>query len=195
MPLAVLARNPQMFDLGLDMKFYQDIKAVNEYINFLDGEFDVVLILEHFDESLVLMKRLFCWEMRDILYIKQMERLKSEKNREVITNEVRSKIMSWNQADAMLYRHFNNTLWKRISLEGPGFYEDLKIFREELQHVKDECLDEGTHKTKAYGRRYVLGHRIKPNVSTTLKQYCEKMLINEVNYLDYFRKRFRKMIR
>lgn len=69
-----LIRNPLMFDLGLSFKHYQNITAVNEYIRFLGKEFDLVMIMEYFDESLVLMKRLLCWEIEDILYLKLNER-------------------------------------------------------------------------------------------------------------------------
>ena len=50
-----LARNPMMFDLSLSLKYYQNRTAVNEYIQFLDKEFDLVMIMDYFDESLVLM--------------------------------------------------------------------------------------------------------------------------------------------
>ena len=76
---SVLARNPQMFDLGLDFKFYQDAKAIKEYIEFLEKEFDLVLIADYFDESVVLMKRLLCWELDDVLFVKTIEQLDKEK--------------------------------------------------------------------------------------------------------------------
>ena len=47
-----------MFDLGLSFKYYQNFTAINKYIQFLDKEFDLVMIADYFDESLVLMKRL-----------------------------------------------------------------------------------------------------------------------------------------
>jgi len=54
-----------MFDFGLDYQFYQNLTAVKEYIAFLEKEFDLVKIMEYFEESTVLMKCLLCWKFED----------------------------------------------------------------------------------------------------------------------------------
>ena len=41
----------------------------------MDAQFDLVLILERFDESLVLLQDLMCWPTEDIVYLKQNERI------------------------------------------------------------------------------------------------------------------------
>lgn len=187
-----LARNPQSFDLGLELEYFENTTAVKKYIDFLDSEFDLVLILEHFDESLVLMKRLFCWDLKDILYIKQLERLNIDKNKEAITDDLKRKVRSWNSADKMLYSHFNATLWKRIHSEGPDFYKDLETFREELKQLQSVCLEKGARKTLAYGSRYVKGYEVKANVADTLKKYCQKFVLSEVDYLKYHRQKLGK---
>ena len=40
----------------------------------LDSQFDLVLILERFDESLVVLQDLICWPTEDLVYLKQNER-------------------------------------------------------------------------------------------------------------------------
>ncbi|KAK3731464.1 hypothetical protein QZH41_013661 [Actinostola sp. cb2023] len=181
-----LSRNPLMFDLGLALKDYENRTAIKAYTRFLDQEFDLVLVLEHFDESLVLMKRMFCWEIKDILYFKQMERLTIDKNKEYLTNELKRKIRRWNEADVMLYDYFNATLWKKIEMEGPGFYEDLKLFRQELHRTKNACLLKQSKKTLAYTGRYVIGYQLKHTIPPEMKPRCTKMLLNEIHYVDYF---------
>ncbi|KAJ7374934.1 hypothetical protein OS493_005293 [Desmophyllum pertusum] len=57
-----LIRNPALFDLGLDPKYHRDLTVVRNYIRFLQQEFDLVLLVEYFDESLVLLKRRFLLE-------------------------------------------------------------------------------------------------------------------------------------
>ena len=54
-----------MFDLGLSYRYFQNYTAVKNYINFLNKEFDLVMIMDYFDESLVLLKRL--WNKADVL--------------------------------------------------------------------------------------------------------------------------------
>ena len=71
---SINARNPMMFDLGLSQKYFQNYTAVTNYINFLNKEFDLVMIMDYFDESLILLKRLLCWEIDDILHVKVNEK-------------------------------------------------------------------------------------------------------------------------
>lgn len=107
-----LIRNPLLFDLGLSFKHYQNLTAVNEYIQFLDKEFVLAMIMDYFDESLVLMKRLLCWEMDDILYLKLNERIDKEKNT-LLTDDVKENVKRWNKADVLLFEYFNEAFWKK----------------------------------------------------------------------------------
>ena len=43
-----------------------DIDIIQERLEFLDKEFRLVLVLERFEESLVLMKRYLGWQMADM---------------------------------------------------------------------------------------------------------------------------------
>ncbi len=52
-------------------KQYDRIKAEKYIKERLDSFFSFVLITEYFDESLVLLKRKFCWDLEDIIYIPQ----------------------------------------------------------------------------------------------------------------------------
>ena len=51
-----LIRNPSMYDLGLDPKYFENRNAVMGYINYIEEEFDLGLINEYYDESLILLK-------------------------------------------------------------------------------------------------------------------------------------------
>ena len=43
---------------------------LRERIMFYENEFDLVLLAERFDESLVVMKDVLCWDTQDIKYLK-----------------------------------------------------------------------------------------------------------------------------
>ena len=45
-------------------------EKVDAKIQELDEKFDLVMMVEHFQESLILMKNLFCWEVGDITNLK-----------------------------------------------------------------------------------------------------------------------------
>ncbi|XP_071841479.1 galactose-3-O-sulfotransferase 3-like [Apostichopus japonicus] len=65
-----LLHNGQMFSLGFDTYTQSnDEDAVAKKISQLDLELDLVLINEYYDESLIILKKMMCWQFEDILYI------------------------------------------------------------------------------------------------------------------------------
>ena len=187
-----LIRNPALFELGLDAKYHSNSAVVRNYIQFLQKEFDIVILMEYFDESLILLKRRFCWKMHDILYFKLNER--REKDKQELSTKAKERILEWNWGDALLYDSFNQTLWKMIKEEGTGFFNDLAEFRKELQSIKKSCLQEGNFLTKPYAGRLVQGYALKANLSKELTETCNRMITNEIPYLDHHRERMNKQL-
>ena len=142
------AKNNQIFDLGLDHVYHNDKGKVQEYVNKLDREFRLVLITEYFDESLVLMKRLLCWDLEEVIYVAKNVR----PNPANIPGSLRDKIRKWNDVDMKLYDHFNRTLWQRIKEYGPSFQQDLAEFRRRLKETFDSCV--GQTEVKAQGHYF-----------------------------------------
>ena len=100
-----------MYDLGLDPKYFENRNAVMGYIKYIEEEFDLGLINEYYDESLILLKNWLCWDFDDILYLKQNVHTK----RVSLYNESKANILSWSQADYLLYSRLNTTFWRKIS--------------------------------------------------------------------------------
>ncbi|XP_072026300.1 galactosylceramide sulfotransferase-like [Amphiura filiformis] len=130
------AQNSQMYDLGLDTghSFYNET-IINATIRSIDKEFVMILVLEYFDESLLILKKELCWDYEDIVYIPKNLR----DSRRNLTDEVRQKIREFNYADVLLYDYFNKTLWRKIKEYGPKFEEDLQYFKNLNQHITNEC--------------------------------------------------------
>jgi len=177
-----LLRNPMLYDLGLDFRYYQDKKAVLDYINFLGKEFDLVMIMEYFDESVVLLKRLMCWDWDDVVFIKHNERQKEEKKN--MSQVLQVNIKSWNAADLLLYDHFNKTLWKKIAAEGPSFYEDLARFRRHNNEVFNLCIGEEPILTEIYAGKFVQGHGLKETIPVSKRTFCENLVKSELVFYD-----------
>ena len=182
-----LGRNPMMFDLGLEFKYFENFTAVAEYIQFLDKEFDLVMIMDYFDKSLVMMKRMLCWEMDDILYVKLNERQDKEKATS-LSAEVKENIRRWNKVDVFLFNHFNETFWRKVTMEGPGFLEDLSAFRRRKQETKQLCLN-GSRLENAFGRKYVKGYTLRNDLDLSSKVFCETLVRKEIDFLAYLRKK------
>ncbi|KAJ8048910.1 Galactose-3-O-sulfotransferase 3 [Holothuria leucospilota] len=132
------AQNNQIFDLGLDTEYHTNDTLVEAYISKIEKEFDLVLITEYFEESLLVMKKQFCWDLEDILFISKNQRSEKAKNY-TVSVLMRQQMREWNSVDYKLYQHFNSTLWKKVKDYGKHFEEDLENFREKLKEVFANC--------------------------------------------------------
>ncbi|XP_077993166.1 galactosylceramide sulfotransferase-like, partial [Glandiceps talaboti] len=134
-------RNGMMYNLGFNHRYDEDVDVINQTIAKLDKELDLVLLADYYDESLILLKSRLCWEFEDILYISKGDR--TENRRYEISPSLASKIEKWNQADVLLYEHFNETFWKKVKEYGPKFEADLIEFKKLQNQFFDECIEPG----------------------------------------------------
>ena len=65
-PGAIIGKNQQLWDLGTSSLEMEDPVMVEENIARYDSDFDLVMITEYFDESLVLLAELLCWDLSDL---------------------------------------------------------------------------------------------------------------------------------
>lgn len=127
-----------------------NLHAVQDYIQNLDEEFSLVMIVEYFHESLILFKRLMKWHLKDMIY--------KHVNRGtyffLLSNHHKRKHKQWAAIDYMIYDHFNKTLWEKITAEGPAFYDEVQHFSNIQQQVNNYCwgLDK-TLKTNLHVRQ------------------------------------------
>ena len=63
-----LTRNGQTFDLGFAGIFHFSPPGIRQVIQETDDFFDLVMINEYFDESLILLKNELNWDFEDLLY-------------------------------------------------------------------------------------------------------------------------------
>ncbi|XP_060558307.1 galactose-3-O-sulfotransferase 2-like [Ruditapes philippinarum] len=104
---------------------------LQSYINDLEERFSLVMIVDYFAESLVLLKRIMCWSFKDIVYHhSNMGNYKDSNLKSLKPEGEYYKIhRNWSNVDYMLFNHFNKTLWQKIKNEGPDFYEEVQQFR------------------------------------------------------------------
>lgn len=135
-----LSRNGMLYDLGLDHRNDEDESIIRDKILEIDRDFHLVMIQEYYDESLILMRKLLCWEFEDILYLSRGVR--SASHRFKVDIELKEQVRQWTRGDVLLYNHFNRTFWKKVQDYGPSFGSDLQYFRELNQGVYEECVME-----------------------------------------------------
>ncbi|XP_044030107.1 galactosylceramide sulfotransferase [Siniperca chuatsi] len=188
-------KNLLFFDFGFDNNLEADDPRVMTDIHNLSKRFDLVLIAEYFEESLILLKDTLCWTTEDILYFKLNARKSSSVSR--LTPELRAKALQWNGADWRLYQHFNATFWARVEEFGrERMKQEVKELRRRNAEMKAICIEDGgaVEAQKIQNRRFlpwqpvgessILGYNMKKNIDPKFRTICEKMLTPEIQYLS-----------
>ncbi|XP_035659635.1 galactose-3-O-sulfotransferase 2-like isoform X1 [Branchiostoma floridae] len=133
-----LEKNFMAYDLGFPLGLSDSQSSIDEFVETLSREIDLVLILEHMDESLVLLRRRMCWALKDILYNVEPKNLRSYKKTPMST-ALLNQHRRWSNVDYQLYDHFNATLWQKIGKEGADFLHEVHHFRNVLNQTTIFC--------------------------------------------------------
>ncbi|XP_031804773.1 galactosylceramide sulfotransferase isoform X2 [Sarcophilus harrisii] len=187
-------RNLLFFDLGYDSGLDPRSPQVAEHIREVEQRFHLVMLQEYFDESLVLLKELLCWELEDIVYFKLNARRASAVPR--LSGELYRRATAWNQLDALLYRHFNASFWRKVEAFGrERMAREVASLRRENERMRSICIDGGRavaaeaiqeasmQPWQPLGTKTILGYNLKKRISRRHQQLCRKMLTPEIQYL------------
>ncbi|XP_078618815.1 galactosylceramide sulfotransferase-like [Branchiostoma floridae x Branchiostoma japonicum] len=134
-----LSKNFMAYDLGFPPGLFDDRSSVNEFVQKIAREIDLVLILEHFSESLVLLRRMMCWKLKDILYNVSPKNLRKYTKPTTENASLVEAHRRWSNVDYFLYDHFNATLWQKIQDEDNDFHQEVRHFENVLQSMTTYC--------------------------------------------------------
>ncbi|XP_069134763.1 galactose-3-O-sulfotransferase 2-like [Argopecten irradians] len=134
------AFNTQSRDLGFPANLlsssYDKVRFI-DYLHQLDNEIDLVMVVERFDESLILMRRLLNWDLKDIVTGNLNSRAMPSRFHFSPTEEqIFKKIVHYDYA---LYDFFNKKLEENIA-QAPDFHEELIYFRQLKRKYCSFCL-------------------------------------------------------
>ncbi|XP_072182361.1 galactosylceramide sulfotransferase-like [Diadema setosum] len=174
-PYAHMYRNYQIYDLGLA---HEDMD--NESIE-LETEFDLVMITEFYDESLILLKKLLNWDFPEVTYLSSNARV--DELRANLSAERKAKIRQWNHADDLLYKHFNQTFWKKVSQYEGNFTKDLATFREFQAKLMADCVN-SSHPFQL-GERRVRHYRLRQSAPS----WCDIYTLGDQKLTNIIRDR------
>ncbi|XP_047490492.1 galactose-3-O-sulfotransferase 4-like [Penaeus chinensis] len=82
----------------------------------LQQSFDLVMITERFDESLVLLKHLMCWETEDVAYVRA--KVRQPEHRRRLTKAEKDKLRRINRQDVFLYKFFSKIFEEKVKAFG-----------------------------------------------------------------------------
>ena len=176
------AANPMLFDLGLEYEVLKDDAKIEKWINHIDDSFDLVLIVEHLKESLILLKDMMCWSFDDITYFTSNAR--SGMLVEKLSNETENHLLDWLSGDVRLYHHFNATLWEKVKQHGvERMAADVAELNRRNDELTNRCVQGKVSEINAYVviERYVL----KPESANSIT--CKRMTYSAYSYLTILR--------
>jgi len=134
------------FDAGLDNSLFHDVGAVDKLILQMEENFDLVLIAEQMERSLVLMADMLCWSMDDVVTLRPSNATTST----ALSKEQRQKLRALNAADVAIYEHFAKTLRVRVRSFGEHrMANGLKLLRVRSLLMEELCGGNVTIKADA----------------------------------------------
>ncbi|XP_066477595.1 galactose-3-O-sulfotransferase 2 [Tiliqua scincoides] len=190
------ARNNMWFDLGYDNNAVYDEDHIQSIIQDIEQNFQLMLLADYFDESMILLKNTLCWDLDDVVYFKLNSRSLESVQR--LTSESQDKVKEWCALDWKLYKHFNNTFWSKIQ-EKVGLralYKEVTLLQKRQKELMELCLlDEAgidgnkikDRKLKPFqsGQAKILGYNLKNDLENVTLKICQKLILPELQYMAY----------
>lgn len=197
MPGNNYARNILTFDFGFNNSAPSGEAELDEraeaLISAVESEFHLILILEYFDESMVLLRHALCWTLDDVVSFRLNSR--SEKTRKSLSVEMTEQVKKWSSLDWRLYQHFNASFWRRIdtSLGRTKLQEEVELLRARRAVLEKTCLSEGgavdpahvldsSLKPFQYGQAVIQGYNIRPGLDNDTHRFCHRLIMPELQY-------------
>ena len=150
-PYSSFTNNRMSLDLGLPASQLTNASHVAPFLRELGRVFHLVLIADRFDMSMVLMRRVLRWTMKDIVYQQLNYGLNrsrgKKKTAEFPDPELEKRFKRFQVFDVALYEHYVKVFDRKIAAEGRGFYEELVVFRRIARRIWEFCGGGGLRST------------------------------------------------
>ncbi|NWU67783.1 G3ST2 sulfotransferase, partial [Pterocles burchelli] len=192
----IYARNIMWFDFGYDNNAEDNKSYIQKVLKEIEQNFHLILIADYFDESMILLKHVLCWDLDDVIYFKLNSR--SQDTVQTLTSESREQIKVWCSLDWELYLHFNQTFWRTIE-ETIGL-EDLEKEVNHLRTRQEELMETCLSDREAVGKDHIknkallpfqsgaaniLGYNLRQDLDNRTLRTCQRMVIPELQYMSY----------
>ena len=175
------SRNSMAFDFGIEdsiQRKHPISEGLKTIIAVTLSKFHLVMNMDHFDESLVLLKNLLCCSYEDLIYLTMNSRATY---RNYIDKKLSEKILAWNDLDAELYRQANKTFWEKVEDFGAEKMKDgLAKLEAARARVTNLCVDGTEIGTSSTGSR-IIGYKLASEARD--QELCKKLVTDERKYL------------
>ncbi|KFZ60622.1 Galactose-3-O-sulfotransferase 2, partial [Antrostomus carolinensis] len=187
------ARNLMTFDFGFNPDGEVSAKRVQLILNAIEAAFDLLLISEYFDESMVLLKEVLCWDLDSVVSFPLNIRDSSTKSH--LSDTIVEKIKEWNKLDWEIYTYFNRTFWERIDRDigRERMQQEVKVLRERQAELARTCLQgmgsvapkdikDSSLRPLQHGNARILGYNLKQGLDKETELMCRRLVTPELQY-------------
>ncbi|XP_059177097.1 uncharacterized protein LOC131956588 [Physella acuta] len=121
---------------------------VRKFVKVTEENFDLVMVVDMFEESLVLMRRMLRWRVKDVLYLRANTRTEAMReqtlhlpwktNVKFNEDDVKNHKL-YSPVDHALYDHFKALLVKEVQNQPPDFAGEVEMLKVILKDVASFC--------------------------------------------------------
>ncbi|XP_066467148.1 galactose-3-O-sulfotransferase 4 [Tiliqua scincoides] len=189
------ARNLLWFDFGLDLPSGLGLGPIRDTLAGLARTFHLVLLTEHMDESLVLLRNALCWSLDEVVAFRH--NLRSPDTVRPLAPVDAARLRAWNSLDWHLYAHFNHTFWDRVERFGRAHMaREVAALQERQAELGQRCLQGGGPLAPGhiaderirpfqFGQVPILGYALQPGLAPADQELCRRMVTPELQYKDF----------
>lgn len=194
--LGKFGRNQMAFDLGFNSKYFEEDIYIENFIRHIDAIFDLVLIAERMDESLILLKDKLCWDISEVVAFRHNPRAKQFVSLP-LNQSSQQLVKMYNKADDRLYQYFSDKFERKVQKYGRKRMEqDVKILRNLTDHYYEKCVSSEEMmsrlvppKFQPNKRALVFRQKVLNSVESDLNMICKQLTLPEVLYTERLRNR------
>ena len=99
-----LLYNSILFDFGMNPEDYGNKTILQNLISKIDQTFDLIMIVEDFNESMVLLKNGLSWNYEDLLSVKL--NVHNEMTKSIISERAKNSLRKWLKESYIFYDYF-----------------------------------------------------------------------------------------
>ena len=196
-PKSVPINNRMSVDFGFPLDDFKNAKKdkakINTFLHYLNSTFDLIMVKEMFDESLVLLRRQFHWKMKDILYLNvntfnagntpnasTISDARSWVHKQNYSEHVKNKFRDWAAIDIALYDFFLREFRRRVTSQPPDFFEEVKTLKILKNLVAKYCSAVNSTNTTSPSSCSYFPATDHSEEMTLTKRDCELMTMDEM---------------
>ena len=168
------------------LHIYANQTMIESKIQEIEDKFDLVMIMEEFETSLILLKDLLNWTYDDLKCLQLNTRMKASK--QFLSNATRSKMKVWLRDDYQLYNHFKKKLQDiKIQFGLDQLQNELSKYQVVQENLRSKCPIEFVPKESLPKEDRPFGYGTQAYKMLNSNQECQQLGMQELKFISILR--------